>query len=127
MGNKDPIHSVPRKKSLWERLRTRPRGKVLEVGPHDLHGSEGPGNDRSLSLNEASEVDLSRPDFMDEATARQIIEVRERIGGFSAWEELREHAGLSVTTIADLQRSFRLDPVGQTHAAAREQETQNRA
>lgn len=109
MGRGPDLELYHPARSIAAALRKQPEGANLESGPHDISG-----NPRALSLNEASEEELSRSDFIDATLARRIVQARTASAGFRTWAELRDIEGLTATMVADLQRSFRLDPPAAT-------------
>ena len=62
------------------------------------------------NLNTASAAELATADFVGSAVAEAIVALRERLGAFRSWEDLRQIEGMKANQIAELQRSFRLAP-----------------
>ncbi len=105
MGRGPDLEWYKPAKSVAAALRQRPEGAVLEVGPHDY-----PGSNSGISLNRASAEELERTDFIDAHMAQKIVEARTALEGFRAWADLLKVPGMTVMAVAELQRSFRLDP-----------------
>jgi competence ComEA-like helix-hairpin-helix protein len=80
------------------------RGEILSQGPHDNR----PGT-TVLNLNTATRDEIAQVDFVGATYADAIVALREKLGSFASWEQLRQVEGLKANKIAELQRTFRLD------------------
>lgn len=80
------------------------RGEILPRGPHDDRPGTG-----VLNLNTASRDEIAKSDFVGTSLAEAIVALRDRLGSFKSWEELRQIDGMKANKIAELQRAFRLD------------------
>lgn len=81
------------------------KGEILPVGPHDNQpGSTVP------NLNSASVEEIAKADFVGQSFASAIVSLRESLGSFERWDQLRQIEGLKPNKIAELQRTFRLGP-----------------
>jgi competence ComEA-like helix-hairpin-helix protein len=81
------------------------RGEILPRGPHDERPGTGVPN-----INTASREEIAKTDFVGASLAEAIVALRDKVGSFNSWEELRQIAGMKANKIAELQRAFRLDP-----------------
>jgi competence ComEA-like helix-hairpin-helix protein len=62
------------------------------------------------NINSATLQEIAQVDFVGTSFASAIVSLRERLGAFERWEQLRQIEGLKANKIAELQRTFRLGP-----------------
>lgn len=75
-------------------------GAAPPSGPGASHGGPGPAKSGKVSLNSATVADLEQLDGVGKKTAQAIIAHRDKIGGFSAIEQLQEVKGIGPAKFA---------------------------